>query len=65
VLVTTLPSHAGNGVAETICALRDIVVESCWRRQCRVMLVMALPWQLGHGMMLLLCHVGDGTTKPC
>jgi hypothetical protein len=29
------------------------------------MLVMALPWQLGHGMMLLLCHVGDGTTKPC
>jgi hypothetical protein len=32
-------------------SLRDVPIESCHRQYYRVMLVMALSWQLDHGMM--------------
>jgi hypothetical protein len=32
--------------------VNDGIVEHCWRWRCRV--------DIGHGMLLLLSHVGDG-----
>jgi hypothetical protein len=40
-LVTMLPSHAGDGTAGVTWLQRDVDVESCWRQCCRVMLAVA------------------------
>jgi hypothetical protein len=49
-LATLLLSYAGDGAAEATWLWRDVTVESCWRRCCRVILMMALSRQLGRGM---------------
>jgi hypothetical protein len=46
-LAMVLSSPASDGVAESC----NEVVESCWRRCCGVMLVMALLGQLSRGTM--------------
>jgi hypothetical protein len=50
-LVTMLPSHAGNGAVGVIWPWLDVDAESCWWQCCRVMLVIVLPGQLGHSVM--------------
>jgi hypothetical protein len=50
-LVTMLPSYAGDGAAVMTWLLRDLDIESCLRRCCRVLLVTVLPGPLGCGLM--------------
>jgi hypothetical protein len=45
-MATVLLSHAGDGAVKTIWPWYDVDAESCWRRCCRVMLVMTLPVRL-------------------
>jgi hypothetical protein len=46
---TVLPSHAGDGAAEVTWSRRDVDVESCQRRCCRV--ILALLRRLGCGVI--------------
>jgi uncharacterized protein (DUF2062 family) len=64
-LGTMLLSHAGDGAAETTWPWHDVDTQSCWRQCCQVMLVMALPRRLGHGVMQMLSHAGDKAAKSC
>jgi hypothetical protein len=41
-LVTMLPNHASDSVAEATWLLHNVDAESCWRQCCRVMLSMML-----------------------
>jgi hypothetical protein len=50
-LAMVLPSYSGDGAAGVTWPLRDVKAESCWRRCCQFMLVMALSGRLGHGEM--------------
>jgi hypothetical protein len=49
--VIVLSSHAGDGTAEATWSQCEVDVESCRRRCCQVMMVTALPKQLGRGAM--------------
>jgi hypothetical protein len=72
-LVMLLPSHAGNRAIEATLAVAcyrvllvmvlprrcwtwcDVATELCWRCHCQD--------DVGHGMMLLSSHTGDGTNE--
>jgi hypothetical protein len=41
-LVTMLPSHAGDDATEVTWSWRDVEDESCWRQRYRVLLLLAL-----------------------
>jgi hypothetical protein len=62
-LVTALPSHAGDGAVGATWLRHDVYAESCGRRCNRVMLAMELLGQFGHDVMYMPSHAEDGVAE--
>jgi hypothetical protein len=64
-LVTMLPSHAGDDATGATWSRLDIYIESYWRQCCQVMLATTQPGRLGHCAMSMLSHAGDNAVESC
>jgi hypothetical protein len=64
-LMTVLPSHAGDDDAGVTWPRCDVDVESCSRQCSRVMLMMMLPKRLGCGVMWMPSHADDNAADSC
>jgi hypothetical protein len=62
-LVMVLLNHSRNGTTKVTWPWRNVIADSCSRCRRRVMLAMALPCHVSHGVMSLPSHAGDGAAK--